>query len=114
MPLIYQNNFPREKAVKDQEFKGDKDLKAELLSRGIIKEGELKKEVKVAVENTRELEAKVEGLETEKSELEAKVEGLEKLDASILAGKINELDETANAKTMKEAIVALKASLKGE
>ena len=35
-------------------------------------------------------------------------------DASILAGKINELDETANAKTMKEAIVALKASLKGE
>ncbi len=42
--LTYQNNFPRENAVKGQEFKGDSALKAELLERGIIA-GDEEKEV---------------------------------------------------------------------
>lgn len=37
--LKYTNNFPREDAVKGQEFKGADTLKAELLKRGIISEG---------------------------------------------------------------------------
>lgn len=42
--LTYQNNFPRENAVKGQEFKGNSALKAELLERGIIA-GDEEKEV---------------------------------------------------------------------
>lgn len=43
--FVYLNNFPREKAEKGQEFKGNSDLQEELLERGIIGDGKVTKEV---------------------------------------------------------------------
>lgn len=50
MSLVYLNNFPRENAIKGQEFKGNSDLKEELLNRGIIGGEEVVEEITTSTE----------------------------------------------------------------
>ena len=68
--MIYLNNFPREKALKGQEFKGNNALEKELLERGIIGKG--KPTIKPITNSALEekvlaLESKITGLETDKT-----------------------------------------------
>ena len=70
--LIYLNNFPRENAVKGQEFKGNSDLKKELLDRNIIGTGEV-----TAVGNVEsKLEAQIKLLEEKNLGLETQLKDL--------------------------------------
>lgn len=127
--IIFLNNFPRENGVKGEEFKGNEEVKAELLGRGIIGEGEIVEESEPAKagndKKSTDLEAKVttltekvSGLETEKSNLEGEkttlTEKVDELEAekTTLLEAIKGLDEKANADAMKKAITALKKTAK--
>jgi len=70
--LIYLNNFPREDALKGQEFKGNSDLEKELKERGIIGDGEVTTE-KVDESAFKDAKAKIAKLEEENSKLEEEV-----------------------------------------
>jgi hypothetical protein len=72
--LVYQNNFPRENAVKGQKFEGDKALEEELLGRKIIGEGEITSEADTSkdTEANATLSAKVEELTEANATLSAK------------------------------------------
>jgi len=71
--LIYLNNFPREDALKGQEFKGNSDLEKELKERGIIGDGEVTTE-KVDESAFKDAKAKIAKLEEEVLNLHGFVE----------------------------------------
>jgi len=68
--MVYLNNFPREGAVKGQEFSGDKKLEEELLKRGIIGNGKVEKKANVDAKELDDTNAKIEELEAKVYELE--------------------------------------------